>query len=87
MVALEEVRMTDTKKPVIVKITRRRMSHEPEVDAFYITTSTPSASVVDGFGSAEHAEAYLRGLEAMARMLGRSDIKIPDVPDRDEARE
>ncbi len=86
----------DEKKPeaITVEITRRILTRDPEVHGFFVDVEKPAKPNVqklaevwhEGFGSDAEASAFLRGLQTMARMLGRYDIRIPGMPGPDEAK-
>lgn len=90
MVAVEDDMSEDDKKPngVAVQVTRRRLTRDPEIHVFFLRLSDADGLREDGgYGSEAEAVAWLRGAAAMARMLGRDDIRIPDVPGPNEAKD
>lgn len=79
----------DEKKPeqVSVDVTRRVLARDPQIDGFFLKVENTTGEWVDGFGSEAETAACLRGMEIMARMLGRHDIRIPAVPGANEAKD
>lgn len=77
----------DTKPKVTVAVARRAMTRDPEIHGFFLSMQSETGAWEDGYGSEAEAAAWLRGAEAMARMLGHYDIRVPSVPDRNEAKE
>lgn len=79
----------DDEKPeqVTVQVTRRILARDPEIHGFFLNVENATGEWPEGFGSEAETAACLRGMEIMARMLGRHDVRIPHVPGRTEAKD
>ncbi len=71
---------------VTVTASREVLRRDPPIHGFVLTIEHGEGLWEDGYGSEAEAAAWLRGAEAMARVLGRYGIRIPAVPGRNEAK-
>ena len=54
----------------------------PSIHVYHVIVQNEKGLWPETFGSLDALNAYLRGLKAMSRVLGRHDIDIPEVTPR-----